>query len=565
MPRFFLAQVACVFVCLVSQLHAQWDAPATYYDIADGVGSQLKGQLETAMTIGHIERRYGDFRFSASIHDQDPFNASNICLVYTESSVVSTWDSGVTWNREHVWPQSRQPGSASNSTRGNLGDPHALRPCNPSTNSSRGNQPFGFGDTTGPFGSLGTFWFPGDNGKGDIARSLFYSDTRWTSLGLSLTDGVPSGNQMGDLSSMIEWHFQDPPDEFERRRNHTIFSSEFNPDYFTNNRNAYIDRPEFVWSVYVDQHNDSMISIDGSQPVDGASALSIDFGAVIVGGQTSLDQSVQINKDGLDGTYYSIEAFDNAASEVTGRYNAFRMNELDGLIFDVSLDADNSTPGINVGFVVIDNLDVTTGGGPGRGANDGDDVIDMSLAVLDHSIPSFSATSDVESLMVDLGEVELGQEIVPFEFQVFNLGSPFGNALTARLDLFSIDVLPQDSEISVNGSTFQDLPAGDSESFSVTGTADELGEQNVVILLVLSDENIPGGTSETLQLSLTYNVVEAAFLLGDVNQDGTVNLLDIEGFVALLSSGEYQIEADINQDGSLNALDIEPFVVLLQN
>ena len=208
---------------------------------------------------------------------------------------------------------------------------------------------------------------------------------------------------------------------------------------------------------------------------------------------------------------------------------------------------------------------MTTGGGPGRGANDGDDVIDMSLAVLDHSIASFSATSDVESLMVDLGEVELGQEIVPFEFQVFNLGSPFGNALTARLDLFSIDVLPQDSEISVNGSTFQDLPAGDSESFSVTGTADELGEQNVVILLVLSDENIPGGTSETLQLSLTYNVVEAAFLLGDVNQDGTVNLLDIEGFVALLSSGEYQIEADINQDGSLNALDIEPFVALLQN
>lgn len=52
-------------------------------------------------------------------------------------------------------------------------------------------------------------------------------------------------------------------------------------------------------------------------------------------------------------------------------------------------------------------------------------------------------------------------------------------------------------------------------------------------------------------------------LLGDVNLDGLVNLLDIEPFVDLLSSGMLQAEADINQDGLVNLLDIEPFIAIL--
>ena len=170
----------------VTQLHGQFEPPETYYQNATSTGAELKNQLESAMSAGHIEALYGDFRFSAAIHDQDPSNPRNIRLVYDSRSVISPWDSGVTWNREHIWPQSRQPGSASNSTRGNLGDPHALRPATPSQNSSRGNNPYGFGDTLGPFGNFSGFWYPGDNCRGDVARSLFYSDTRWTSLGISL-------------------------------------------------------------------------------------------------------------------------------------------------------------------------------------------------------------------------------------------------------------------------------------------------------------------------------------------------------------------------------------------
>ena len=52
-------------------------------------------------------------------------------------------------------------------------------------------------------------------------------------------------------------------------------------------------------------------------------------------------------------------------------------------------------------------------------------------------------------------------------------------------------------------------------------------------------------------------------VFGDMNVDGVVDLLDIEPFVTLISSGSFQIEADINLDGAVNLLDVEPFVQIL--
>jgi uncharacterized membrane protein len=53
------------------------------------------------------------------------------------------------------------------------------------------------------------------------------------------------------------------------------------------------------------------------------------------------------------------------------------------------------------------------------------------------------------------------------------------------------------------------------------------------------------------------------FILGDVNGDGVVNLLDVQPFVVLLTTGGFQIEADINMDGVVDLLDVAGFVVLL--
>ncbi|MCA9310980.1 MAG: hypothetical protein KDA21_07230, partial [Phycisphaerales bacterium] len=129
----------------VAAVHADpYDPPPSYYAGATGTGATLKAQLTAAMSAGHIQRSYGDFRYSAAIHDADPNVPGKVLLCYNRASVNAGWDNGITWNREHVWPQSLQPGDASNSSKGNLGDPHALRPCNPSINSSRGNKPFAY-------------------------------------------------------------------------------------------------------------------------------------------------------------------------------------------------------------------------------------------------------------------------------------------------------------------------------------------------------------------------------------------------------------------------------------
>ena len=55
----------------------------------------------------------------------------------------------------------------------------------------------------------------------------------------------------------------------------------------------------------------------------------------------------------------------------------------------------------------------------------------------------------------------------------------------------------------------------------------------------------------------------AEILLGDSNQDGEVNFLDIQDFIAILSAGDYLAEADITGDGFVDFLDIGPLIEIL--
>lgn len=560
--------VCCFLFGLISSatVNGQWDPPVNFYSSATGTGSALQSQLRTIMTSGHIQRTYGDYRFSASISDRDPNNSSRILLVYDGASVAGNWDSGVTWNREHVWPQSRQPGSVSNGSQSNLGDPHALRPSNPFINEDRASMPFGLDSSSGGFGDIGSFWYPGDNCRGDIARSLFYSETRWASLGLSLTNSFPSGNQMGDLSSLVAWHFLDPPDEFERRRNHVIFSSSENPTYFTNNRNAFVDRPEFVWSVYVDQQNDSRILIDGGiDSGQGMTSLVLDFGATLVGNAIPATGSVTLDKFGDDGTYYSLVQSGGAIAEldVTER-RVFRSSGTDSVTFDVSLDYNPNVPGVKTGFIVVDNLDVTTQGGIGRGANDADDFILPRLTVFEHANASFATTSDQDSLTIELGQLDLDESIPSISVPIHNLVSAFGADATAGLDLDSIT--GNNDNVSLNGGLFTDLAAGESESLSLSEIqTTSVGNFSTEFTLDLSDVDLPGAMAQTLSLVVNFEVVDAGVLLGDVNGDGAVNLLDVGPFVDLIGGGIFQPEGDINMDGEVDLLDVGPFVDLLSS
>ena len=58
-------------------------------------------------------------------------------------------------------------------------------------------------------------------------------------------------------------------------------------------------------------------------------------------------------------------------------------------------------------------------------------------------------------------------------------------------------------------------------------------------------------------------VEEPGPLLGDANQDGNVNLLDVAPFVRTIIISQFCVNSDINRDGTVDLLDIEPFVFLL--
>ncbi|MFG0275365.1 MAG: endonuclease [Phycisphaerales bacterium] len=534
----------------------QWSEPAGFYDSVTGTGATLKSSLASRMALGHIQRSYGDFRFSAATFARDPNNSSNILLVYNRASVPATWDSGATWNREHVWPQSLQPGSVSNSSMGNLGDHHALRACNPSINSSRGNKPFGLGGTVGGFGSLGTYYFPGDEDKGDIARSLFYSDTRWgPSLGISLVNGVPGSNQMGDLASHIAWHYLDPPDEFERRRNHTIYSQAENPAYYTNNRNAYIDRPEYIWSVYVDQANDSMLFVD-SPSGDGSSSTTVSVGPALVGAPGPIMGSMSLFRIGEDGVYYSVTTSGEAVSDDAGRHNAFPINTGGSATGTLSIGIDTATasiPGLKTGQIVIDNLDVTTGGGVDRGANDGDDIVTVELPVLDHAEASFSGASDVNSVTIDLGAIEhLGGD-GNGDVEVFNLEQTLG--FTAALDVEIDGGTGDTGVITLGPSSLLSIPAGSMGAFTATLDDATLGSFSATYTLrVFDDQTLVGATEgAALVVTLTGEVV-AGLCPSDLNGDTIVDGADLG--VLLGAWGAGPSPADLNGDGVVDGADL---------
>jgi hypothetical protein len=77
------ALILAILVPYVGRVAADdYEPPPAYYNSATGTGSTLNGQLASVMTVGQVQRNYGNFRDSAAITDADPSQPRNIALVY---------------------------------------------------------------------------------------------------------------------------------------------------------------------------------------------------------------------------------------------------------------------------------------------------------------------------------------------------------------------------------------------------------------------------------------------------------------------------------------------------
>ena len=238
-----------IFIAGLLTIGAKAQIPPGYYNGTEGLyGTQLKAELHEIIN-DHDEPTYNELRDDILPEsDEDPNNSNNVILLYTGRSQAKSTFGGLPdeWNREHVWAKSH--GDFGNDPPCGT-DAHMIRPTDVSVNGDRGNKDFDEGgqqhpEATGCYFTEYT-WEPRDAVKGDVARMILYMDVRYEGTGgeldLTAVDAVNTSPapEHGRLSTLLEWHEQDPPDAFEINRNNVVYS-------YQDNRNPFIDHPEFV-------------------------------------------------------------------------------------------------------------------------------------------------------------------------------------------------------------------------------------------------------------------------------------------------------------------------------
>jgi len=250
------------------------DAPPGYYNSVDAsTGATLRATVHAVIRAGHVKIPYTasstDTWDVLNLADEDPLNTANIIDVYKNTSYVKISGGTGAYNREHTWPNS-YGFSNDGSTNLPYTDCHALMLCDSSYNSSRNNNPYD--NVTNITQSYPAATYNGESGtnyrysdiawetwigrRGDVARALLYLDVRFEGDGtepdLILTDNpaliqVTGGNAsvayMGILSTLLQWHQQDPVSDRERHRNDVVYT-------YQHNRNPFIDHPEWVQTIF---------------------------------------------------------------------------------------------------------------------------------------------------------------------------------------------------------------------------------------------------------------------------------------------------------------------------
>ncbi len=245
-------------------------APVDYYDrLIDKSAKALEDEITAIIAERGVVRHhnYADMIEILKKADQSALNSNKVWLLYTEEERRSVNFQGQQrresqWNREHIYSRSRggfdsvqdlddvadgitiwEETSVDSLRHGNS-DAHHLRATDPGENSSRSAQ--NYPEYSGPTGTRGSW-------KGDVARSIFYMSQRYkysTGEMLQIVNGNPSTRMglIGDLNTLLEWHRQDPPDDFEMHRNNVIYQ-------WQRNRNPFIDLPELAEYIWGNRQN----------------------------------------------------------------------------------------------------------------------------------------------------------------------------------------------------------------------------------------------------------------------------------------------------------------------
>ena len=241
----------------------------SYYSSVSGSGRSLFNSLHTRLNKGFTTLGYDglldvypytDVNEDGTIHDY----YSKTTHYHMGDANKNYSAEGDSFNREHSIPKSWWGGSKANQGC----DVYIVVPTDGYVNNRRSNFPFGLtnGETYkshGDYCKLGPslissynstdVFEPGDDKKGDFARIHFYALTKWDNA-WNWTQGNGGSTFSGSLNTnmgltdyalnlFLQWHSQDPVDDYERNKNDVAVQ-------YQHNRNPYVDHPEWVNSIW---------------------------------------------------------------------------------------------------------------------------------------------------------------------------------------------------------------------------------------------------------------------------------------------------------------------------
>lgn len=154
----------------------------------------------------------------------------------------------------------------------------------------------------------------------------------------------------------------------------------------------------------------------------------------------------------------------------------------------------------------------------------------VTVSVLDNSIGSFVQTSTVTGLTIDFGTLTQGTGTASQGVSIFNRAGASGAASTARLDLDTITPSVP-GVFATTLSPFTNLGSGSSRAFGVSMLTTTTGSFSGTYSLGLSDENLPGATTQSLSLTVRGRVASPANALLTV-ASGTQTQLSL-GFAGI--------------------------------
>lgn len=199
---------------------------------------------------------------------------------------------------------------------------------------------------------------------------------------------------------------------------------------------------------------------------------------------------------------------------------------------------------------------------------------------------NFLATEDLDN-----GDNPEATGVVVYEFDITGATDLVFSADFAAMGDFEIANDINTISASIDGSPEEllielvvDEDATQTYTFEDGGTNDENDPMTIQgVLLDNSFQNFSApitGTGNTLTITMFFTgnggneliainniLIESSKgkgdIVGDVNCDGNVDLLDVAPFVDLVTTGTFNAKADINGDGNVDLLDVAPFVTLL--